>query len=94
MGTFAFDRFQIDVGNADRADGKFKIDGWDTWFFDDVKNLSRHWPHVGANHEPPSTLWLGFLLYYAELFDFRQQVIRPTNTPDSAVYDWSPVASP
>ena len=40
-----------------------------------MSNLARFWPHVGANQEPPSVLWLGFLLYYAELFDFRQQVV-------------------
>lgn len=33
------------------------------------------WPHHGTNREPPSTLWLGFLLYYAKLFDYRLQVV-------------------
>ena len=33
------------------------------------------WPHHGANREPPSTLWLGFLMYYAKVFDYRLQVV-------------------
>lgn len=33
------------------------------------------WPHYQANRESPSTLWLGFLLYFAKVFDFRLQVV-------------------
>ena len=33
------------------------------------------WPHHGANSESTSALWLGFLHYYAELFDYSSQVV-------------------
>lgn len=64
---------EIVIEGVDRA--KYVIEGCDTWFFEDCQNLARVWPHFGANREPPSTLWLGFLLYYAELFNYRQQVV-------------------
>jgi len=64
---------EIEVPGVDKS--KFQTEGWNTWFFEDVSNLGRVWPHCGANREPPSTLWLGFLLYYAEVFDYRQRVV-------------------
>ncbi|KAK4026185.1 hypothetical protein OUZ56_015202 [Daphnia magna] len=54
---------------------KYIVEGWDTWFFENAEDLGRVWPHHGTNREPPSTLWLGFLLYYAKLFDYRLQVV-------------------
>ncbi|XP_057368026.1 terminal uridylyltransferase 4-like [Daphnia carinata] len=64
---------EIKFEGSDRE--KYMVEGWDTWFFENTEDLGRVWPHHGANREPPSTLWLGFLLYYAKLFDYRLQVV-------------------
>ena len=64
---------EIFVEGVDRS--KYIVEGCDTWFFEDSQNLAKVWPLLGVNREPPSILWLGFLLYYAELFNYRQQVV-------------------
>lgn len=60
-------------------DGKQKpvvpVDGWDVYFFKDLKNLHRHWPEYKKNRESVGELWLGLLQFYTETFDFRESVI-------------------
>ncbi|MEQ2271199.1 hypothetical protein XENORESO_000851 [Xenotaenia resolanae] len=60
-------------------DGKTKpevlVDGWNVYFFDDLKTLPRHWPQYGKNTETAGELWLGLLRFYTEDFDFREHVV-------------------
>ncbi|KAF7665456.1 hypothetical protein LDENG_00143220 [Lucifuga dentata] len=60
-------------------DGKVKpkmmVDGWNVYFFDDLKAISSRWPHNGRNTETVGELWLGLLRFYTEDFDFREHVI-------------------
>ncbi|MED6254234.1 hypothetical protein ATANTOWER_020484 [Ataeniobius toweri] len=60
-------------------DGKTKpevlVDGWNVYFFDDLKTLPRQWPQYGKNTETVGELWLGLLRFYTEDFDFREHVV-------------------
>ncbi len=51
------------------------IDGWDAWYFSDLANLSKVWPGLGKNDKSPGQLWLGFLDYYAAVFDVGRHVV-------------------
>lgn len=60
-------------------DGKKKpeilIDGWNVYFFNDLKSLPSRWPHYRTNTETVGELWLGLLRFYTEDFDFKEHVI-------------------
>uniref|UniRef100_UPI0037E79874 terminal uridylyltransferase 7 n=1 Tax=Semicossyphus pulcher TaxID=241346 RepID=UPI0037E79874 len=60
-------------------DGKKKpevlVDGWNVYFFDDLKTLPSRWPQYRTNSETVGELWLGLLRFYTEDFDFRDHVI-------------------
>nr|XP_046241304.1 terminal uridylyltransferase 7 isoform X2 [Scatophagus argus] len=60
-------------------DGKKKpevlVDGWNVYFFDDLKALPSRWPQYGKNTETVGELWLGLLRFYTEDFDFREHVV-------------------
>lgn len=60
-------------------DGKKKpevlVDGWNVYFFDDLKTLPGRWPQCGKNSETVGELWLGLLRFYTEDFDFREHVV-------------------
>ncbi|KAK9523090.1 hypothetical protein VZT92_019515 [Zoarces viviparus] len=60
-------------------DGKKKpevlVDGWNVYFFDDLKALPSRWPQYRKNTETVGELWLGLLRFYTEDFDFREHVI-------------------
>ncbi|KAM4745927.1 terminal uridylyltransferase 7 [Anableps anableps] len=60
-------------------DGKTKpevlVDGWNVYFFDNLKTLPCHWPLYGKNTETVGELWLGLLRFYTEDFDFREHVV-------------------
>ncbi|XP_068167780.1 terminal uridylyltransferase 7 [Antennarius striatus] len=51
------------------------VDGWNVYFFDDLKTLPSRWPHYGKNSESVGELWLGLLRFYTEDFDFREHVV-------------------
>ncbi|XP_060894504.1 terminal uridylyltransferase 4 [Labrus mixtus] len=60
-------------------DGKQKpenlVDGWNVYFFDDLKTLPTRWPQHETNTETVGELWLGLLRFYTEDFDFREHVV-------------------
>ncbi|XP_035513831.1 terminal uridylyltransferase 7 isoform X2 [Morone saxatilis] len=60
-------------------DGKKKpevlVDGWNVYFFHDLKTLPSRWPQYGKNTETVGELWLGLLRFYTEDFDFREHVV-------------------
>lgn len=49
------------------------IDTWETWFFDDLKELNKHWQN--RNTESVGELFLDFLRYYSEIFRFDEHII-------------------
>ncbi|XP_059193159.1 terminal uridylyltransferase 7 isoform X2 [Centropristis striata] len=51
------------------------VDGWNVYFFDDLKTLPSRWPQCGKNTETVGELWLGLLRFYTEDFDFRDHVV-------------------
>ncbi|XP_068559289.1 terminal uridylyltransferase 7 [Cebidichthys violaceus] len=51
------------------------VDGWNVYFFDDLKALPGRWPQHRKNCETVGELWLGLLRFYTEDFDFREHVI-------------------
>ncbi|XP_042636609.1 terminal uridylyltransferase 7 [Orycteropus afer afer] len=51
------------------------VDGWNTYFFDQIDELPSYWPEYGKNTESVGQLWLGLLRFYTEEFDFKEHVI-------------------
>nr|KAG5701564.1 hypothetical protein BaRGS_024814 [Batillaria attramentaria] len=51
------------------------VEGCNTWFFDDIPNLHHVWPGFRKNNQSPGALWLGFLRYYLEVFDWKGWVV-------------------
>ncbi|XP_076006661.1 terminal uridylyltransferase 7 [Genypterus blacodes] len=51
------------------------VDGWNVYFFDDLKQLPGRWPQFGTNTETVGELWLGLLRFYTEDFDFKEHVV-------------------
>ncbi|XP_037350837.1 terminal uridylyltransferase 7 isoform X2 [Talpa occidentalis] len=51
------------------------VDGWNIYFFDQIKELPTYWPEYGKNTESVGQLWLGLLRFYTEEFDFKEYVI-------------------
>ncbi|KAG8436896.1 hypothetical protein GDO86_007838 [Hymenochirus boettgeri] len=51
------------------------VDGWNAFFFDNTEELRNRFPSLGQNTESVGELWLGFLRFYTEEFDFKELVI-------------------
>ncbi|XP_075038200.1 terminal uridylyltransferase 4 isoform X2 [Mixophyes fleayi] len=51
------------------------VDGWNAFFFDNTEELRNRFPSLGKNTESLGELWLGFLRFYTEEFDFKEYVI-------------------
>ncbi|XP_061673530.1 terminal uridylyltransferase 7 [Syngnathoides biaculeatus] len=51
------------------------VDGWNVYFYDDLKTLPSRWPEFGKNTETVGELWLGLLQFYTEDFDFKEHVV-------------------
>ncbi|CAI9571951.1 unnamed protein product [Staurois parvus] len=51
------------------------VDGWNAFFFDNTEELRCRFPFLGKNTESVGELWLGFLRFYTEEFDFKEYVI-------------------
>ena len=50
------------------------VDGWDTWYFDDLEALHQYWTPT-QNLDSVAQLFVGFLRYYSEIFNFEEYVI-------------------
>jgi len=51
------------------------VENCDAWFMDDLKRLSQLWPEGGKNKSSVAELWLGFLRFYVEEFDYKEFVV-------------------
>ncbi|CAG7725216.1 unnamed protein product, partial [Allacma fusca] len=60
-----------------------RIGNWDVRFYQDIKNLPKVWSRHGHNKMSVGELWLGFLYYYVEVFNFEEFVI--------SIRQWSPL---
>ncbi|KAM5148779.1 terminal uridylyltransferase 4 isoform 2-T2 [Mantella aurantiaca] len=56
------------------------VDGWNAFFFDNTEELRIWFPSLGKNLESVGELWLGFLRFYTEEFDFKEHVISIRQT--------------
>lgn len=52
-----------------------KIGEWDTWYFEDLPNIRQYWPHIGKNTDSVAKLFLGFLRFFTETFNYKDHVI-------------------
>ena len=48
---------------------------WNCWFYDNVNLLPNAWKGFKENKQSVGELWLGYLRYYVEVFDFEKSVI-------------------
>ncbi|XP_077548540.1 terminal uridylyltransferase 7-like [Haemaphysalis longicornis] len=51
------------------------VEGWNTWFFDDISRLKQVWTGVGQNKWSVAELWLGMLRFYTFEFSFNEHVV-------------------
>jgi terminal uridylyltransferase len=51
------------------------IDGWNCWFNQEIDGLHECWPHFRKNTQTVGELWLGFLRYYTEAFEWDNHVV-------------------
>lgn len=61
--------------NREKVSEQVVIDGWDCWFNRDIHKLSETWPHHKKNTQSVGQLWVGFLRYYTETFDWDNHVV-------------------
>ncbi|GAB6033326.1 Terminal uridylyltransferase 7 [Chamberlinius hualienensis] len=64
-----------ELRDKDSQPGKHIVDGWNVWYYSDLKNLETVWPHVGENIETIGELWLGLMKFYTEEFNYKEHVI-------------------
>ena len=51
------------------------VDGCDVAFFKELDRLRQRWPDCGRNTSSVGELWVGFLRFYGEQFDFERHVV-------------------
>ncbi|GFN98556.1 Zinc finger, cchc domain containing 6 [Plakobranchus ocellatus] len=54
---------------------KLIIEDCDAWFMDDLSELAKFWPGKGQNKMTVAELWLGFLCFYVEEFNYKEFVV-------------------
>ncbi|XP_059160708.1 terminal uridylyltransferase 4-like [Physella acuta] len=54
---------------------KLEIEGYEAWFLEDLTLLDKLWPEKGKNHMSVAELWLGFLRFYVEEFNYKELVV-------------------
>ncbi|KAL8623783.1 hypothetical protein ACOMHN_054089 [Nucella lapillus] len=54
---------------------QFMVSGCNVWFFDDLKRLPKVWAGCGQNGQSVGELWLGFLRYYVNHFDWKNTAV-------------------
>lgn len=56
---------------------KYMVDNWNTYFLDvdNLKSVATVWKDHGKNRASLTELWIGFLRYYVEDFDFDMHVV-------------------
>nr|XP_045624823.1 uncharacterized protein LOC123774531 [Procambarus clarkii] len=54
---------------------RLMIDGWNAWFYEDVKSLRHVWKDHGKNKESVGHLWVSMLCYYTETFNWKENVV-------------------
>ncbi|XP_067928440.1 terminal uridylyltransferase 7-like [Watersipora subatra] len=58
------------------------VEGWNTWFFQDEKVLATTWGQNGPNKQDESELWIGFLDFYSQKFDYKKKVVSIRTAQD------------
>ncbi|XP_039250386.2 terminal uridylyltransferase 7-like [Styela clava] len=60
-------------------DGDFQpehvVDGWNAWFFDDMKALPTRWTGYNLNKQSIGELWFELIRFYSEIFDLDNDVV-------------------
>ncbi|ESP01257.1 hypothetical protein LOTGIDRAFT_111955, partial [Lottia gigantea] len=51
------------------------VEGWNVWFYEDLRALPKVWPEFGKNRQGIGELWLGLFKYYSE-FPIKDNVIN------------------
>ena len=66
---------ELNKSNLTREETTLIIDGWNCWFHKEVHRLKDLWEYYGKNKQSVGELWLGFLRYYTEIFDWDTYVV-------------------
>ncbi|CAF4724228.1 unnamed protein product [Rotaria socialis] len=49
--------------------------GWNVYFYNDLTKLSKLWNNYGLNKLSSGDLWIEFLRYYTERFDYNKNIV-------------------
>ncbi|WAR24855.1 TUT7-like protein [Mya arenaria] len=60
----------------DEPDKELIVEGWNTWFFNNLDMLPQVWPGYSKNIASVGELWLGFFRYFLEEFNLTEQDIQ------------------
>ncbi|CAF3905534.1 unnamed protein product, partial [Rotaria sp. Silwood1] len=52
-----------------------KLGDWNVYFYDDLKNLNEVWKDCSLNKLSSGELWIEFLRYYTEIFDYDKNIV-------------------
>jgi terminal uridylyltransferase len=66
---------ELNKHNLTKDETNVVVDNWNCWFHRDLSILSSVWPEFGRNEQSVGELWLGFLRYYTENFDWNNNVV-------------------
>ena len=66
---------ELNRQNLSREETNVIVDTWNCWFHRDIANLGTAWAEQARNEKSVGELWLGFLRYYTEEFDWTSNVV-------------------
>ncbi|CAF3664274.1 unnamed protein product, partial [Rotaria sp. Silwood1] len=66
---------QLPNGLSSNIPNVRKREDWNVYFYDDLKNLNEVWKDYGLNKLSSGELWIEFLRYYTEIFDYDKNIV-------------------
>uniref|UniRef100_A0A6A7FM67 Terminal uridylyltransferase 4-like isoform X1 n=1 Tax=Hirondellea gigas TaxID=1518452 RepID=A0A6A7FM67_9CRUS len=61
--------------NKDNPPTEVQVEGWNAWFYSDLKNMYKAWPGYRKNKKSVGELWIEMFCYYTEKFNFDDNVV-------------------
>ncbi|CAF2116148.1 unnamed protein product [Rotaria magnacalcarata] len=66
---------QLNDDSSDNVSRVRKCGNWNVYFYDNLKNLSQIWDGYGLNKLSSGELWVEFLCYYTERFNYGTNIV-------------------
>ncbi|CAF5141444.1 unnamed protein product, partial [Rotaria magnacalcarata] len=66
---------QLNDDSSDNVSRVRKCGNWNVYFYDNLKNLNQIWDGYGLNKLSSGELWVEFLCYYTERFNYGTNIV-------------------